>query len=163
MQTLIEANSFTAWYDVREDRLHLAVNMSVPNARADFWITRRFFLSLVMEVEAFLEDKAGSVPVEEISKILEEKSVQDSKSDKQNIKNETKEQYLPSKRVDVFLLDTLNLSWLKESQVIKLTISSELYVVESYMKPQEMMAFLQMLIKQAPIMEWGATSVLLRR
>jgi len=163
LQTLIEANSFTAWYDAREDRLHLAANMSVPDARADFWITRRFFLSLVMEAEAFLEDKVGSVPVDEINKVLEEKSLQDTTSNKQNSSNKTKEQDLPLNRVNVSLLDTLNLSWLKESQVIKLTMSSELYVVESYLKPQEMMAFLQMLIKQAPIMEWGATSVLFRR
>ncbi|GEM_PF-2269814 len=169
MKTLVEAERFSVWYDAREDRLRLVANPESMDARVDFWITRRLFLSFVTEAEVFLEEKVGVIPTEVIEEMLEKsvtkekksRSVQKSSSSTDNAMEMEKDSAPVGD--EAMLLENINIKWSSGSGTITLELSSECCEVYADMGPESMMAFLKMLIKQAPSLEWGVSSLMFGR
>jgi hypothetical protein len=53
MSNILVANQFTAVYDEKEDRLRLIININYPT-RYDFWITRKFLIDIMDNLQTYL-------------------------------------------------------------------------------------------------------------
>ncbi len=167
----VKAVQYTAWYDPREDRLRLAANLeATPEMRADFWITRRFFLSMVLKVEGFLEQNFGEKPQEAVEEVLRKNvhknrngsEIPEAKSEGNAQAQSVEKRRRPDLGVEAVLLETMNLTADKERGIVVLTLEGGGRKAVSQMRAEEMLAFLKMLVEQAPSMEWGVSSLLLR-
>ncbi len=159
LKTLVEAEKFTAWYDAVEDRLRLAVNIDTPDARVDFWITRRLFLSIISQLEDFADPKSIGVDKDDIYKRIT-KGVP---SPKENNNSDTISSKSTLKNTKVSLLRAMNISWNKKKGRVSLVLVSDDYEAESNLDTVSMTAFIKMLLIQAPTVEWGISSIMLGR
>ncbi len=170
MKTLVEAEKFTAWYDAVEDRLRVAVNMDRPEARVDFWITRRLFLSIITQLEDFIDPKSIGLEKKDIDKMIEKgspspKSVDTDSEGDMSRKESGKESRDNSIRKDTeaSLLKTMNISWNRKSGKVSLNLISDEYEAEASLDTASMTALLRMLLMQAPAVEWGVSSMMFGR
>ena len=171
MKTLVEAEKFTAWYDAVEDRLRVAVNMDRPEARVDFWITRRLFLSIITQLEDFIDPKGIGLEKRDIDKMIEKgspspQSVDTEKKAEEKSRKESEKENKESntrKDTEVSLLKTMNISWNKKSGKVSLNLISEEYEAEANLDTASMTALLRMLLMQAPAVEWGVSSMMFGR
>lgn len=154
MKKLVEAEKFTAWYDAVEDRLRLVVNIDKPEARVDFWITRRLFLTLITQLDEFIEPKSLGEE-DSIDKLI--------KKGDEATKSKDSNQDKSSEDINVSLLRTLNVSWNKKSKKVSLKLISDEYEVEANLDIVAMRAFMRMLLMQAPSVEWGINSMMFGR
>lgn len=160
MKKLVEAEKFTAWYDAVEDRLRLVANIDKPEARVDFWITRRLFLTIITQLEEFIEPKGMGIEIDDIDRLITKGSTSNESSKEQEDKDSKDKE---SKSIKPSLLKTLNLSWNKKSQKVSLNLISDDYEVEANLDRVAMTAFMRMLLMQAPSVEWGISSMMFRR
>ena len=163
MKTLVEAQKFTAWYDAVEDRLRLVANMDKPEARVDFWITRRLFLTIITQLDDFIEPKGMGIERDDIDKLITKgsPSTDSSESDsEQKVDGDSADRGGDNR---VSLLRTLNISWDKKSKRVSLSLISDDYEVEANLDAVAMTAFMRMLVMQAPSVEWGISSMMFRR
>ena len=166
MKTLVEADKFTAWYDAVEDRLRLVANMDKPEARVDLWITRRLFLTIITQLEDFIEPKGMGIEADDIDRLITKGSPSVDSSDGDIGKKKVKEKQSMDKKtadIEVSLLRTLNISWDKKNKKVSLTLISDIYEVEANLDAVSMTAFMRMLLMQAPSVEWGISSMMFRR
>ncbi len=164
MKKLVEAHKFTAWYDAVEDRLRLVANMDKPEARVDFWITRRLFLTIITQLDDFIEPKGMGIERDDIDKLITKgsPSTDSSESDsEQKVDGDSADRGEEDNRVS--LLRTLNISWDKKSKRVSLSLISDDYEVEANLDAVAMTAFMRMLVMQAPSVEWGISSMMFRR
>ncbi len=169
LKTLVEAEKFTAWYDAVEDRLRLAVNIDTPDARVDFWITRRLFLSIISQLEDFADPKSIGVDKDDVYKRIEKgmpspkvADEKNSNSDSVSSKNDDNSKDI-LKDTKVSLLRAMNISWNKKKGRVSLVLVSDDYEAESNLDTVSMTAFIKMLLIQAPTVEWGISSIMLGR
>ncbi len=172
MKTLIEAEKFTAWYDSAEDRLRVAINIDSPNARVDFWITRRFFLSLITQIEGLLDTQELGISKSEIDSMIEEghpePKAEDNTSNEDIIENKESQKPIETKdtqksEISVSLLRNMDISVNKRENRVKLKLSSDCCEAEANLTLAAMSAFIKMLILQAPTVEWGISSMMFHR
>lgn len=174
MKTLIEAEKFTAWYDSAEDRLRVAINIDSPDARVDFWITRRFFLSLITQIEGLLDTQELGISKSEIDNMIQEGHPEPKSNDKTNEiskpQDESQESIetpksidAPKSEVSVSLLRNMDISLNRRENRVKLKLSSDCCEAEANLTVASMSAFIKMLILQAPTLEWGISSVMFHR
>ena len=57
----VQTKTLSLLYDPQEDRMKLIINKDDVD-RIEFWVTRRFYFSLLFELETFLEKLQITVP-----------------------------------------------------------------------------------------------------
>ena len=159
---VIEGGTFSVWYDAREDRLRVAINKEVLPSRADLWITRRFFLTLVMRIESFLASRIDE-KVLEYSRDTVSQSGSIEKIPTQEMKREVAQEGELSEEPQVELLENFNIQWGESADSVRIVLESRTCRVESTMRVVEFVALLNLLIRQVPVGEWGRVSTLLQR
>ncbi len=140
---IIQAGSLSLSYSPKEDRMLLTINKN-QKERIDFWITRRFYFSLLFELETFLE-KLGIVPGEATQKKKEKTS-----DDKTSNDVLPAEQYITSS-----LLQDLDINFIRSSNSFLFRFRSKEIEAESHFHIEEFMHFYSMLKKGFPKSEWG--------
>ena len=114
------------------------------DVRTMFWITRRFLTTLLFEIESFLE---GKVALDALPDLTEKGKT--NRSDEENTTS-SKQEWMGDA-----LLETIDLKWHENEQLVTLKWRGKSREVFATMTPIEAKAVLNLLKKAIPKMEWG--------
>lgn len=152
----VRTKTLSLLYYQREDRMKLIINKD-EEERIEFWITRRFYFSLLFELEIFLEQLqiAPVKPIRnkqnthkrEVEKISP--STQKSKKEKLHIPLKKKENDVST------LLENVNIHFVKESENFIFLFQSNTVEAESIFKREQFLNFYSVLKSSFPKGEWG--------
>ena len=160
MPKKVNAKSLSAWYDSREDRLRLAANLNEASERIDFWITRRFLLSMLSEASEYL--MVPPTPSWQGKGTYAEKGSEPPSSEKENasLTEESSRSTAPEplhaevKDFPVELLERLQIRQQSDGRA-DLILRSTGQTASATLRPPELRRFFQMLLQKAPTIEWG--------
>ena len=138
----IKTKTLSLFYDPREDRMKLIINKN-EEERMEFWITRRFYFSLLFELETFLEKlNFPSVPtVQNKKKETLQKTSGNALEIKQNI--------------SISMLEDININFIKESENFVFTFKSKDLEAQTVFEKEEFLNFYTLLKGSFPKGEWG--------
>ncbi len=138
----IKTKTLSLFYDPREDRMKLIINKD-EEERMEFWITRRFYFSLLFELETFLEKlNFPSVPtVQNKKKETPQKASGNVLEIKQNI--------------SISMLEDININFIKESENFVFTFKSKELEAQTVFEKEEFLNFYMLLKGSFPKGEWG--------
>ena len=154
-------------YNPIEDRMKLILNKDM-NDEISLWITRRFYFSLLFELEALMDRLNISYQKVSNPNITYEtkKRKQTSKEDKEKIQNSKKEQNNPPStkelaynRVDIdkiYLLENVNIKYVRDKKNFILGFSTSYTNAQSIFTTKTLLDFYTMLKRSFPKIEWGA-------
>lgn len=151
----IQALTYTAQFDMVEDRIKLSINYENIENRCDFWITRRLFLKIVPTVEQFLYDKAPQC-FDQVAASKKGGTSTDSSapsSTPQEYKK-TDTSLLALTQTDPHLLMNMEMT-LKENGLILLTLSSDELKAIGFVEPKHLWDIVKMIFSTIPLVEWG--------
>ena len=139
--TKIQIKTFSLRYDAQEDRMQLILNKGSDHI-VEFWITRRFYLSVLFDLETFLE--------------LHQLTSHNSEGMNPRIAKEYSKNTLPvKKKIDSSLLKSVNLKFVKEKEVLILILRSEIIEANTIFNKDQLIDFYTMLKKGLPKTQWG--------
>jgi hypothetical protein len=163
----ITAKTLSISYDIIEDRMKLTINKDDID-KVEFWITRRFYFSLLFELETLMDRLNISYQKVSNPNITYEtkKRKQTSKEDKEKIQNFKKEQNNPPStkelaynRVDIdkiYLLENVNIKYVRDKKNFILEFSTSYTNAQSIFTTKTLLDFYTMLKTSFPKIEWGA-------
>ena len=137
----VQTKTLSLLYDGKEDRMKLIINMDDVD-QIEFWITRRFYFSLLFELETFLEKLQIPIP----------KPVQSEKQNKSVQKNRPLEE---SPKEPAYLLKNINISYIKERKAFTFLFQSDKIEAESFFALDQFLNFYTVLKGSFPKGEWG--------
>lgn len=150
----VHARTLSLIYHAKEDRMILLVNKDNVD-RMNYWITRRFYFSLLFEFDTYLdnlgiEDKTSSKKTTispnqtDVSKNSHSKSSVPDKKDQS-------EDFIEQK----ILLESVNFGFDNEKKSFKLLFKTEATLTETIMNKNDFLSFFELLKKSFPKGEWG--------
>ena len=145
MQKKIRINTFSLRYDPKEDRMKLLLNKN-GDTPIRFLITRRFYLSLLFELETYMEQL--DIPYKELENNKQEKKKQEEKK----VDRKISKQY---SNISSTLLENLNIQFLKERNKFKFLFQSDTIEAESILGVEQFIQFYTVLKQSFPKGEWG--------
>ena len=160
--TKIAARTISLMYHPKEDRMLLVINKAEPDV-SEFWITRRFYLSLLFELETFLE-KLDIIPPSNVSNhsVQSSSSTTDTAHHSANTQKTTEahtqqEHYtLPNHILtSIPLLDNVSITFLRETTHFKLLLRSQSHNHEIILNQSDFLHFYTILKRSYPRHEWG--------
>ena len=137
----VQTKTLSLMYDPQEDRMKLIINKDDVD-RIEFWITRRFYFSLLFELETFLEKLQISIP----------KPAQPKKQNKSAQKNRPREE---SFEEPAYLLKNINIRYIKERKAFTFVFQSDKIEAESFFALDQFLNFYTLLKGSFPKGEWG--------
>ncbi len=150
----VQAKTLSLLYNAKEDRMILLVNKDDVD-RTTYWITRRFYFSLLFEFDTYL-DNLGIVDKTPVSYALSSsKKVSvskntDTKNTISNKKNQTKDLLEPHA-----LLENVNFGLTRDKQRFRLLFKAEKALSETVMTQNDFLGFYDLMKKSFPKGEWG--------
>ena len=137
-------------YHPHEDRMLLVINKNEADT-SEFWITRRFYLSLLFELETYLEKLHIDYP-----KTVHQSADCSAKVSK-NKKDEKEEGYAipPKVLASIPQLNNVNVSYLKEKQHFTVLLQSSKNESKAIMNQTDFLHFYTILKRSFPRYEWG--------
>jgi len=138
----IVVSTLSLTYNPIEDRMLLVLNKD-GKERIDFLITRRFYLTLLFELETFLENR--DMPLS-----LDPQNTQPNTSN-----NHSTEDVHPKQRITSSLLETVDINFINASNSFLLTFKSKQIEAQSHFEKQKFIYFYTMLKNKFPKNEWG--------
>lgn len=137
----VQTKTLSLMYDPQEDRMKLIINKDDVD-RIEFWITRRFYFSLLFELETFLEQLQITVP-------------KPAQPKKQKI-NKKKSSSFDIKSIEsAYLLKNINIRFIKEKKAFTFLFQSDKIEAESYFVLDQFLNFYNVLKGSFPKGEWG--------
>lgn len=138
----IKAKTLSLLYNAREDRMKLIINKE-EKERIEFWITRRFYFSLLFELETFLErlNITFTPMVQNKKRETPQKTSQDTLAVKQNI--------------SISMLEDININFIKKSENFIFTFKSKETEAQTVFEKEEFLNFYTLLKGSFPKGEWG--------
>lgn len=137
----IRANTLSLNYNAREDRVKLIINKDEKNP-IEFWITRRFYLSILFELETFFEQHNISY-IKPTNKTLNYKMEESKKIFSSELKNIS------------YLLESINVKFNQETENFIFIFQSKNIVAESILRIEQCLDFYLMFKNTFPKSEWG--------
>ena len=138
----IQIKTFSLVYDPREDRMKLLLNKN-GDAPVQFWITRRFYFSLLFELETYMEQL--HIPYADVGKHTQKKK---------KAVHETISKH--NAIVLGGLLENVHIRPIKEERKkFKFLFQSKRVEAESLLDIEMFLKFYAMLKKSFPKREWG--------
>jgi len=163
----INTKTLSLQYDIVEDRMKLIINKDDVDT-ISFWITRRFYFSLLFELEVFMDKLSipyDSLSTKGITYEKKQKPIRD--MDKQNIPS-TASQNSVSKHSDktvvytsptiseTTLLQNVNIKYIKQNNTFLLYFRTSSIEAQSTFNVKTLQDFYMMLKTTFPKIEWGS-------
>lgn len=137
----ITTKTISLGYSAREDRMKLLINKNEKEC-IEFWITRRFYFSLLFELETFLE-KLNIDPVRK------------TQAKKKKIEESSAVLLKKTSNTISILLENIHISFIKERKEFIFIFKSDLIETESVFAIPQFLHFYSILKSSFPKGEWG--------
>lgn len=136
---MIRVKQITPLYDPKEDRLRLIINLNYPD-RYDLWITRKFLINILDNIQNFLEGK----------KLFPNKNLKNNSSENNN---ETLIIYPPLNKLPI-LLESINISHLENNNFLINLEDANKNKFNFQLSLEELKDLINLIIKNTQF-EWG--------
>ena len=153
----IKTKTLSLLYHPVEDRMKLVINKDQKD-QIDFWITRRFYFSLLFELDTMLEGLQVTLPPFKKKNRAKESLKKDEKYHikKQNSKSEM--ETLPKQKKvkrEGMLLKNINIRFSKKRKEFIFLFQSDKAEAESILQQAQFLDFYHILKSTFPKGEWG--------
>ncbi len=138
---IIYVSTILLKYHPKEDRMLLLINRSEKES-INFWVTRRFYFSLLFKLETFLEELDISY----------EPSIQNKQK---SVKKQTKRSHKKDPKTVNSLLKNINIRFKKERKKFIFVFQSDTIEAQSVFEIEQFLNFYKILKNSFPKKEWG--------
>jgi hypothetical protein len=154
----VKTKTLSLHYEQEEDRMKLIINKD-DIERIDFWITRRFYFSILFKLETFLEQidvprvKIARNSAKKGSSSPEKTSSSDSQKKAEALERPTS---MKSAIPIEYLLKNMNIRYTKTSNSFVFYFISDHIEAETIFNMDQFQSFYPMLKNRFPKREWGS-------
>ena len=154
----ITTKKLSLLYNIKEDRMKLIINKNEKD-QIEFWITRRFYFSLLFELETFLERLNISIenPLQK-KKQIEKKKLKKEEHKVQTSQNKNKISEPVSKihpDTTSTLMENISIHFVKKSKSFIFLFQAESIEAKSIFSKEQFLDFYHILKNTFPKGEWG--------
>jgi len=154
----VQIRTLSLLYDPREDRMKLVINKD-KEEEIDFWITRRFYFSLLFELETMLEAlHITPFPLNgdaQNSRPPSKKTQTDPLKSEQNKKMHRIDMPPAKSRQESSLLENINIRFSPKRKEFFFLFQSNEIEAQSILAQEQFLHFYNILKKTFPKGEWG--------
>jgi len=157
----VQTKTLSLLYHAKEDRMILLINKDDVD-RMTYWITRRFYFSMLFELDTYLENVGidnKSAPVEGMMSKTKTSIEKDSGAKRNasiaNVPVNNKTDMIDRFHEGHYLLETINLSSTADKQRFTLHFKTKTTLSETIMSKKDFINFYDLMKKSFPKGEWG--------